>query len=247
MRSNEEVHMRIWNVRAFLSTGLLFALVCITPFPLFRNIGQATASAASLDAYGGCSAPAHQGINICAPPEPNSGAWETGSPVQVIAAATSGTGQVQVMELWADGKKVTQTDGTPFDEPITLDLGTHTLQAVAVDTTGAVIKSAPFQLTVMDGNGEGTCDPPGSPGVHICTPVNDGCNTQPWVNIVASGKGKSGTVDRMELWINGDDIANFPGDHFNTDLIMVFGTIKVTEVDSKGNALSSSIFYTGPC
>lgn len=240
--------MRIWSVRAFLSTGLLFALVCVTPFPLFRNIGQATASAAALDAYGGCSAPSHQGINICNPPEGSTPfTWSTGSPVQVTAAATSGTGQVQVMELWADGKKVTQTDGTPFDEPITLDLGTHTLQVVGVDSTGAVIKSTPFKVDVMEGNGDGDCSAPGSPGVHICEPQNDGCNSQPWVNLVATGKGKSGTVDRMELWINGDDIANFPGDHFNTDLIMVSGTIKVTEVDSKGNSASSSISFNGPC
>jgi|HubBroStandDraft_6_1064221.scaffolds.fasta_scaffold481336_2 hypothetical protein len=240
--------MRIWNVRPFLSTGLLLTLVCVTPFPVFRNIGQATASAASLDAYGGCTGPSHQGFNICNPPEGSTPfTWSTGSPVQVIAAATSGTGQVATMEVWADGKKVAQSEGSPFDQPIKLDTGTHTLQLAAIDSTGAELKSLKFQVDVMEGNGDGNCSAPGSPGVNICEPQDNGCNSQPWVNLVATGKGKSGTVERMELWIDGDDVANFPGDHFNTNLIMVSGTITVKEVDSKGHTASSSISFNGPC
>jgi hypothetical protein len=65
--------------------------------------------------------------------------------------------------------------------------------------------------------------------------------------IIASGRGGSGTVNRMELWNNGTKIANFPGDRINTNLIMLFGTVTIYEVDSKGAALSASIFYTGPC
>jgi hypothetical protein len=100
---------------------------------------------------------------------------------------------------------------------------------------------------VMEGNGSSDCDAPNAPGVHICSPLPNGCNSQPWVNLVSAGKGKSGTVDRMELWIDGEKIANFPGDRFDTDLIMVFGKVTVYEVDSKGHSLSSSLFFNGPC
>jgi hypothetical protein len=165
----------------------------------------------------------------------------------LIAAATSGTAQVQLMELWADGKKVAQTDGTPFDEPVSLDAGTHTLTLVEQDATGTEIKSAPFQVAVV-GNDHPLCSAPSKPGVNVCSPYpGDGCNTQPWVDFDAVGKGKSGTVNRMELWISGTKIANFPGDRISTSLIMVFGEVSIVEVDSKGDSISSSFPFYGPC
>jgi hypothetical protein len=51
----------------------------------------------------------------------------------------------------------------------------------------------------------------------------------------------------MELWIAGNKIANFPGDRISTSLIMADGEIGIVEVDSKGNSLSSSFFFSGPC
>jgi len=55
----------------------------------------------------------------------------------------------------------------------------------------------------------------------------------------------------MELWINGVKVANFPGNHINTNLsIGSFGTysveITVVEVDSNGNYIKSApiLFYT---
>ena len=238
--------MRTLNARALMGTGLLFGLICAAPFPLFRNMGQASASAASLEPYGGCTAPSHEGINICQPGEPNPGAWETSSPMQVIAAATSGRGQVQTMEVWADGKKLAQSEGTPLDLPVSLSSGTHTLTVVEIDTLGDVVKSPAFQVSVQ-GNGDGNCPLPSSPGVKVCSPTPNGCNTEPWVEIAATGKGQSGTVSRMELWVNGNKIANFPGDRINTSLIMMQGTIKIDEVDSKGATRASTFFYSGPC
>jgi hypothetical protein len=67
------------------------------------------------------------------------------------------------------------------------------------------------------------------------------------VTIDATGKGASGKVDRMELWIEGTDIANFPGNEIGTNLIMVFGEVKIVEVDSEGHSKSSSFFFNGPC
>jgi hypothetical protein len=51
----------------------------------------------------------------------------------------------------------------------------------------------------------------------------------------------------MELWNNGTKIANFSGNRINTALIMLFGTVTVYEVDSKGASQSASIHYNGPC
>lgn len=228
-------------------TGLLVAPVCFSPLTLSsQNTTPTSSTEPPPAAYGNCAAPSQPGFNICNPGEPNSFAWETSSPIQVIAAATSGTAQVRIMELWADGKKVAQTDGTPFDEPISLNAGTHTLTLVEQDTTGTEIKSAPFQVAVV-GNDHPLCSAPSSPGVNVCSPFPGGCNTSPWVDFDAVGKGKSGTVNRMELWVSGTKVANFPGDRISTSLIMAFGEVSMVEVDSKGASLSSSFFFHGPC
>jgi len=234
--------MRILNVRTLLCAGVLTTVACFTPFPHFRNMGQATILASGLEPYGGCSAPSKAGIDICNPGP----ALQTSSPLQVIAAATSGTGQVVSMEVLADGKKAAEGTSTPLDVPISLGDGDHSLTIIATDSTGAEIKSPAFSVSVQEKE-SGNCSEPGSPGVHVCAPEPNGCNTEPWVPIQAAGKGKSGTVDRMELWINGTKIANFPGGKINTSLIQVFGTVKVDEVDSKGNTESTSFTFNGPC
>jgi hypothetical protein len=237
--------MRTWNVRTMFYAGLA-ALACASVLPLFSP-GMIQASGQPPTAgYGNCSAPSSPGFNICNPGEPNSFAWETSSPFQMIAAATSETGQVQLLEVWADGKKVAQANGSPFDEPVNLDAGTHTITLVEQDATGTEMKSAPFQLAV-EGNGHPTCNAPSSPGVNVCSPYPGGCNSQGWVDFDAVGKGKSGSVNRMELWIGGTKIANFPCDRISTSLIMVWGEVGIVEVDSKGNSLSSSFFFNGPC
>jgi hypothetical protein len=241
--------MRTWSVRAIFCTGLQFALICSLPLPLFsQSTGEASSGAAPLAPYGSCQAPSHEGVTICQPPGAVQFTYEIPSPFQVIAAGTSGRAQVELMELWADGKKLTQTSGTPFDEPVTLDLGKHQLTVVELDAIGAFAKSVPFTVSVVPPQVSSSCSPPGAPGVNVCAPLPNTCNTQPWVIVVAAGKGKSGTVSRMELWFEGAKIANFPGDLINTNLVMLgIGTITIYEVDSKGASIASSLKVYGPC
>jgi len=214
-------------------------------FLLFSpGTGQAVAAAAALPAYSGCAAPANEGVNICVP-FINNGV--IGSPFQLIASATSGRGQVVTMELWADGKKVTQTNSSPFDEPITLPEGTHTLTVIEVSTTGAFVKSAPLTVTV-ENRGDTTCTLPAGPGVKVCQPVQGTCHTAPWVQVLAAAKGQSGTVNRMELWVNGGKIANFPGNHINTNrVIQDFDTVTIYEVDSKGGFIKAPSIVVQSC
>jgi hypothetical protein len=247
MQINEEVEMHTLSVRALFCAGL-FVLASASVLPLFFPGATEASGTPPPTGYGNCPAPANPGFNICNPGEPNPGAWETDSPVQLIAAATSETGQVLVMEVWADGKKVAESLGSPFDAPINLDSGTHTLQIEEIDSTGASAKSAKFQVSVQGGGGEGNdCPEPKEPGVHVCNPSPGGCNSQSWVTIDATGRGASGKVERMELWVEGTDIANFPGNEIGTNLIMVYGEVKIVEVDSKGHSKSTSFFFNGPC
>ena len=161
--------MLVWRIGALTVTGLQFALICFSPFPLLsQNTSKTSSAAAPLRPYGGCPAPSQEGINICGVGDGDG----ITSPFQMVAAATSGRGQVQLMELWADGKKLSQTDGTPFDEPIGLEAGTHELTFIEHDTTGAEIKSTPIQVIVdFAGSGDGDCPVPDAPGVNVCAPV----------------------------------------------------------------------------
>lgn len=236
--------MRTLNVRALLCAALA-AVACASILPLFSP-SPIQASGGTTQPYGGCAAPSTQGFNFCNPGEPNSFAWTTSSPVQLIVAATSGAAQVQSMEVLVDGKKVAQEDGTPFDEPILLSAGTHKLTVIEHDAIGGELKADSFDLDSV-GDDHATCDAPSKPGVNICAPFPGGCNSESWVDFDAVGKGKSGSVNHMELWIAGTKIANFPGDRIRTSLIMAFGEIKVVEVDSKGNSLSASQSFFGPC
>ena len=234
--------MRSWNARRMSCACLQFALLCSSPFLLFSQRTD-RASAAALPAYGGCPAPSQEGVKICAPFQNSF----INGPFQVIASGTSGRGQVTLMELWADGKKVTQTNGTPFDSPVTLPVGTHELTVIEVSTTGASAKSAPLKVTVENNSGE-TCPLPPGPGVNVCEPMRGSCHTTAWVTVLAAAKGQSGTVSRMELWVNGGKIANFPGNRINTHLfIQDFNTVTIYEVDSKGGFIKSAPIVLQSC
>jgi hypothetical protein len=234
--------MRSWNARRVICAG--FALLGSSPFLLFsQSAGIASMAAVALPAYGGCPAPAKEGAKFCAPYANSS----INAPFQVIASGTSGRGQVKLMELWADGKKITQTAGTPFDEPVTLAAGIHELTVIEVSTTGAFAKSARLQVSVEGNNGD-TCTLPGGPGVNVCAPIRGSCHTSAWVTVLAAAKGNSGTVSRMELWVNGGKVANFPGDRINTNLFLQdFSTVTIYEVDSKGGSIKSAPIVLQSC
>ena len=223
---------------------LQFALLSSALFLLSQSTDRASAAGAALPAYSGCLAPASEGVNLCVPSVNNG---TISAPFQVIASATSGRGQVVTMELWADGKKVTQTNGTPFDEPITLPEGTHTLTVIEVSTTGAFVKSAPLTVTVQN-QGDQSCSLPAGPGVKVCQPVQGACHTAPWVQVLAAANGQSGTVNRMELWVNGGKIANFHGNHISTNLVIQdFDTVTIYEVDSKGSYIKAPSIVVQSC
>lgn len=242
--------MHTLSVRGLFYAGLV-AVACASFIPIFSPALIEASGTPPAAGYGNCQAPMLPGFNICNPGGPIPGGWETDSPVQVIAAATSETGPVVIMELWADGKKVAESVGSPFDAPIKLDSGTHTLQVEQIDSTGASAKSPKFQVSVRaggGGDGDGIdCPEPKEPGVHVCYPAPGGCNSQSWVTVAATGRGASGKVDRMELWVEGTEIANFPGNQIDTNLIEVYGEVKIVEVDSMGHAKSTSFYFNGPC
>lgn len=240
------------NARMILCRALA-GLVCASPFFLFsQTTDSLPTTTASTAAYGNCPAPKSAGVNLCSPPATNFTPSIT-SPLQVIAAGTGGHGPVKLIELWVDGKKLSQVAGNLFDEPVTLLPGTHQLTVVELDTTGHYVKSSRSSVEVVNSSEGEVCSAPGSPGVNFCSPLPNTCNLggpgDATTTILATGTGASGKVSRMELWINGTKIANIPGDRINTNLpFLAYATITIVEVDSKGNYVKSTpVFYLGPC
>lgn len=242
----------------FLRTGLIVSLFCFSPPLLLPQVPE-TVSAAStaLLPYGLCAPPQQQGVTICVPaPDPyaqvQGSAVDTLSPFQVIAAGTSGRGQVDNMQLWADGKKIMQKPGSPFDEAVTLPQGLHELTVIEVDKTGFYAKSTPLKVNVQAVSPDPPCAPPDTPGVHICDLDPAPCNT--WLDVSAAGRGETGPVVRMEMWVLGSKVANFSGNQLDTHWNApdywhggIYGPLEIWEVDSHGHALKASVRLEGVC
>jgi hypothetical protein len=234
-----------------ISRGTLL-LVSLVVIPNLLLLSQTTDSgspglAANAAAYGGCAAPNQAGVHVCFPvavPQ-----FIVASPFQVIAAGTGAGGPVKLMEVFIDGKKVAQSSGNLFDAPVTAASGSHRLVVVELDSTGSYLKSSPMNFTIEASTAGEACPPPGSPGVNVCIPQPNSCHTAPWTTVVAAGTGASGTVSRMELWVNGTKLANFPGNHINTNIFYLqdFDRMTIVEVDSKGGYIKSTPIILQSC
>jgi hypothetical protein len=190
-------------------------------------------------ASGGCAAPGSPGVNVCSPAQ---GAT-VGSPVTFTAAGTGASGTVDHLELWIDGTKIGNYPGASMNAPVQEPSGTHTASVVEVDSNWNYVKSAPVTFTVGT---SGPCAAPGSPGVNVCSP-SQGATVGSPVTFTAAGTGASGTVDHLELWIDGTKIGNYPGSSMSAQVQEPSGshTASVVEVDSTWNYVKSApVTYT---
>lgn len=88
----------------------------------------------------------------------------------------------------------------------------------------------------------GGCAPPSSPGVNFCTPGAGDSVLSP-MQFTGAGTGASGsTANRMELWIDGTKVNDYPGNQIDAKVAVALGNHSATmiEVDSNGNYIKSS-------
>ncbi|MGC2619328.1 MAG: FG-GAP-like repeat-containing protein [Acidobacteriaceae bacterium] len=185
-----------------------------------------------------CAAPSSPGVNVCSPTENES----VTSPVTFRASGTGASGTVNHLELWIDGTKIGNYTGATMDASVTVAAGSHAAQVVEVDSKGAYVKSAVVHFTV----GTGACAAPSSAGVNVCSPTAGEKTASP-VTFKAAGTGASGSVNHLELWIDGTKIGNYTGSTMDTQVSEAAGshTVTVVEVDSKGNYVKSTpVMYT---
>jgi 6-phosphogluconolactonase (cycloisomerase 2 family) len=139
---------------------------------------------------GACAAPSANGIDVCSPDE---GASVT-SPVFINAAATL-SGGVYRFELWSGNTKLlSEQDGSGMmNGSVPLSPGSHKLTFDAYNVSG-VHEYATRDITVTGGS----CAPPSSNGINVCSPAENATASSP-VTINAAAT-LSGGVYRFELW-----------------------------------------------
>ncbi|MFL6428227.1 MAG: FG-GAP repeat domain-containing protein [Acidobacteriaceae bacterium] len=151
----------------------------------------------SVGSFPGCGVTGvAEGIRICTP-----GA-SAASPV-TFSIGAAGPTPMRTAAVWVDGKKVFEQLAHAFsnysflDASIPLAAGSH---AITIYGTGwdDTLQKKSFTLTVGGGS---TCTAPTSPGVNVCKPANGSMVSSP-VQVLAAST-ISGTLARMELWVDG--------------------------------------------
>jgi hypothetical protein len=219
-----------------MRTSRSVALAAIAVFSVLSALAQTNNQYQSTAAT--CDAPSSPGVNVCSP---TSGGTVT-SPVTFIASGTGASGTVNHLELWIDGTKIGNYDGSTMEASVAEGVGSHTATVVEVDSEGNYVKSTPVTYAVTADE----CAAPSSPGVDVCEPKAGSTDNSP-VTFMATGKGASGDVNHLELWIDGRKIGNYPGSTLNTTVSEAAGshTATVVEVDSAGSYVKSSpVTYT---
>lgn len=145
--------------------------------------------------FGPCTYPHKaEGFNVCA------AGTNSGSTANFRAAANS-FGEMRKIELWVDGKKVLEQWHTWdhhafFHWAGSFPAGTHQATFYAADVDNR-LQRYDFSFTV----GGSACAAPSTPGVNVCSPVNNSTDNSP-VRALAAAR-ISGTLARMEVWVDG--------------------------------------------
>lgn len=191
----------------------------------------------SSGAPGACAAPTSAGANICSP---TAGQTVT-SPVTFVADGTGASGQVNHLELWIDGSKIGNYAGSTMNTAVTLVAGAHTATVVEVDSQLHYVKSNPVSFTVKQNSAVTNCAAPSSAGAVLCAPAAGTTESSP-VQFLGAATGASGSVNHLELWIDGQKVGNYSGSTLNTQVTLPSGTHAATlvEVDSQLHYVKSN-------
>jgi hypothetical protein len=203
------------------------------------NTLQETTVFATVGTSNGCPAPTSPGVNVCNPVN----ASTVGSPTEVTATANI-TGTLARMEIWVNGAKMfTETTSTSFDTTLNLGAGYYQFDIYAVNTDGTLWETTVF-ATVGSSNG---CAAPSSPGVNVCSPVNNSTVNSP-VQATATAA-ITGTLARMEVWVDGVKMyTETTSTSLNTPITLPSGTHQFDfyAVNTQETKWEATVFATVP-
>jgi hypothetical protein len=211
--------------------------------PGFSQSADASASY-TIGTGSGCSAPGTPGLNICNPVNGSTVA----SPVSVQSAANV-TGTISRMEVWVNGVKEYSTYGsTTLSTTLNLASGNNErFDFYAVNTAGTKWEKTVY-ATVSSSSGGGACNPPSTPGVTVCKPVNGSTVASPVS--VQSAANVTGTISRMEVWVNGvKEFSTYGSTMLSTTLNLASGTNERFDfyaVNTAGTKWETTVYATVP-
>jgi len=168
-----------------------------------------------------CSPPNRgTGITLC---HPTSEVAAT-SPVKFAIGAANQTPGRKV-EVWIDGKKAGEnlkgwSHYSFLDAKYAMAPGSHTVTVFSAGWDN-LLQSLTFPLTV----GSTQCAPPPSPGLNVCSPLNNA--TINGAVLVWAGGTATGTIARMEVWVDGvKQFSTFGSNTLKTKLSLASGPHK---------------------
>jgi hypothetical protein len=185
----------------------------------------------------------YTGITLCAPTSTVVGS----SPVQFSIGAANQTPGRKV-EVWVDGRKMGEQRKGAFsyysflDATHELSHGNHTVTVLSAGWDN-MLQEFTFPLTV----GGTTCAPPWTPGVNVCSPLNHATVNSPVLGW-ASGT-VTGTVARMEVWVDGVKRYTTNGKNtLKTNITLGAGTHKFVYyiVNTAGHRWKQTVYATVP-
>jgi hypothetical protein len=191
-----------------------------------------------------CSPPnRYDGITLCAP----TSTVASSSPVKFSVGAANQTLGRKV-EVWVDSKKQSEQLKHAFsyysflDASYNLASGQHSVTVYSAGWDNLLQKFT-FPLTV----GSSTCAPPMSPGVNVCSPISNstiGSTAQAW----ASGT-VSGTIARMEVWVDGvKKFSTYNSHTLKTNITLASGnhTFTYFVINTAGQKWSQTVHASVP-
>jgi hypothetical protein len=170
----------------------------------------------------------------------------SGQPTATFSAnpttiSTGGSSTLTWSTTNASSVSIDQGIGTvPASGSMIVSPATTTTYTLTATGSGATA-SATATVTVGSGGGGGACNPPSSPGAVICTPAPGSTVSSP-VQFTGAGTGASGSVNHLELWIDGTKIGNYFSSTMSTSVSLATGSHSATlvEVDSTGSYIKSA-------
>ena len=142
-------------------------------------------------------------------------------------------GTYQEWQRWMVPGHVSDIVTADFDKNGSADIA-------VVETSSSGEQQLVIYLNDQSSGGSG-CKTPSSPGAILCTPQAGKAYPSP-VQFTGAGSGASGSVNHLELWIDGQKIGNYPGNTMATSVSLTNGshTATLVEVDSKSNYIKST-------
>jgi hypothetical protein len=186
------------------------------------NMGYATVTVALNKTnggfWGGCAFPTKgEGFSLCSP----TAALMASGPLTFNASANS-FGDLRKIELWIDGNKIGQQfhaweQRAWFDMGnVNLAPGSHTAVFFAADIDNH-LQGLTYDFQIVN------CAAPTSPGVNVCSPTNGSKVSSP-VQATAAAT-VTGTIQRMEVWVDGvKEYSTFGDNALTTSISLTAGS-----------------------